>query len=312
MKRFGWILVILLSLLVFIGCSAGAVNNEGVIEVIVSRDFGKEELSSKRIDVAEGQTVLDILEENFEIETAYGGSFVNGIDGLKSGFTNQKKREKIDWFYYVNGILTQVGAGDYEIRTGDVVIWDYHYWDNANYLSSMIGAYPNNFVNGYDGNVLNVNILCIEGYEQEGEKLQAYLTNHGVGNVESSNVDEEVLQDDGINTIVIGPWDELLKYEYISELYENREKAGLFFEIDESIAALDHDGNRIETFDKGAVIASALKGYGVMSTIWLITGNDEACIKEGVHLLYENPEKIKGLFSVIKAENEWIHLPMNE
>ncbi|MCG8485038.1 MAG: DUF4430 domain-containing protein, partial [Clostridia bacterium] len=78
-------IIFLILLLVFtVGCSQSQEDTSGNIGMIVSKDFGKELISNISIDFSDGQTVLDILEENYEIETAYGGGFVNGIDGLKS------------------------------------------------------------------------------------------------------------------------------------------------------------------------------------------------------------------------------------
>lgn len=313
MKKITWILIILLSLVAFIGCDENnVINQDGSIEILVSKDFGQDRLSNKQINFEEGQTVLDVLNEHHEIETAYGGGFINSIDGLKSGFTNQKNREKIDWFYYVNGILAQVGAGDYEVRTGDSVIWDYHNWDDSTYLSSIIGAYPKNFVQGYNGNKLNMNILYTKGYEKEGKKLQKYLDNHGGEDIQVLAISEEALKDNTLNTIVIGPWDKLSQYDYIHQLYKNREKTGIFFEIDQQVTALNYSRKQTKTFEKGAAITSVLKDYGDMSTIWLITGNDETFIRKGVECLYENPEKIEGWFSALITENDWMTLPMSE
>lgn len=311
MKKIALIWITLFCLLFTYGCNE-SIGNNGMVEIITSKNFGAEILSNKSLEIADRTTVLDVMEEDYEIETAYGGDFVNGIDGLESGFTNQKDRKKVDWFYYINGILAQVGSGDYELTEGDLVIWDYHYWDQPAYLNSIIGAYPMNFINGYSGNILSTSIFYTDGYDAQGNKLKAFLRDEGVSNISVSTVNEELLQNNEGNTIVIGLWDELLKTELIQDLYKNKKKIGLFFEINESIEALDYKGNVVRRYDKGAVITSVLKDYSVMSTTWIVTGNDEHSIKDAVRMLYESPESIKGMFSVMIAEDELIALPSQQ
>ena len=55
------------------------------------------------------------------------GSFVDGINGLISKGTGLTG-ERLDWFYFVNGIFSDVGALDYFPEPGDVVWWDYRPW----------------------------------------------------------------------------------------------------------------------------------------------------------------------------------------
>ena len=51
---------------------------------------------------------MRLLQRDFEVETRYGGNFVQEIDGLAGG---REGGRRVDWFYYVNGIESGVGAG---------------------------------------------------------------------------------------------------------------------------------------------------------------------------------------------------------
>lgn len=308
MKKILLIFIAVLSLINLAGCQGNLENSSEQAEIIVSKDFGKEVLSERLVDTQEGATLLDIMEENFLVETAYGGSFVNSIDGLESGFTGKKNHEKLDWFFYVNGILAQIGSGDYDLAPEDLIVWDYHDWDKGPYLSSIIGAYPNNFTKGY-GTPLELKIMYSKGYENEGKSLKEYLSKEGITDVEVSEISDELLREGQSNIIVIGLWEDISKSEQLKNVYEHRQKAGLFFEIGDDIKVLNQNGEIAASYEQGAVMASVLNGYDVMSTIWLITGNEEKDIKKCASILYENPDAIRGMFSVFVSDNQLTKLP---
>ncbi|NLK72020.1 MAG: DUF4430 domain-containing protein [Clostridiales bacterium] len=309
MKRLKWIIVALMLLISMTACNGEDNTGKKDVEIIISKDFGNEILSINKHE-SKGDTVLDVMQANYEVETAYGGSFINGIDGIVSGFTGKKNREKVDWFYYVNGILAQIGSGDFEIRAGDVVIWDYHDWNYGTFFSSIIGAYPINFKSNPQGEELESAILYLPGFKNSGERLQSYLKEIGIQKVNALPMDEDILADEALNSVVIGVWDEIMQFEYIKNVYKNKEKTGLYFEFDDKLKILDHNGNVADTYERGAVMASVLKDYGAMSALWLVTGNNEEDIEKSIDILCEDAEEIKGAFSVIVTGDEIINLPI--
>lgn len=66
----------------------------------------------------EGKNALELLKSAHTTETTTSsfGEYVNSIDGKKPE-SNQF------WAFYVNGELAQVGAGDYQTKSGDVIVW---------------------------------------------------------------------------------------------------------------------------------------------------------------------------------------------
>ncbi|AOT69933.1 DUF4430 domain-containing protein [Geosporobacter ferrireducens] len=297
------ILVILLG-----GCSQPENQETGTVEIIITRDFGKEKLHSKTVNLDKDTTVMDVMEKYFDIETAYGGGFVNGINGLKSGFTDKKNRQKMDWFYYVNGLLAQIGANDYDLLPGDIVIWDYHDWSSDAFMSSIIGAYPNNFVNGFAGNILQTEIQYALEYEEQAKKIDVFLKEQGAHTQIMAGI-EAHLEDENKHTIVIGPWEQMIKNDFIKDIYQNKSKAGLYFEIDRKIKALSFTGESAGEYEKAAVIVSVPKHYGSTASLWMITGNDENCIQKAAKILYENPESINGMYSLIVTEENLVSIP---
>ena len=48
----------------------------------MTRDYGAEELERARRAINESDTVLRVLDRSADVETRYGGGFVQSIDGL--------------------------------------------------------------------------------------------------------------------------------------------------------------------------------------------------------------------------------------
>ena len=53
-----------------------------------------------------------------DVKVRYGGRFVQSIDGLEGGGAGGS----VDWFYFVNGFESDVGAAEYSLSPGDVVL----------------------------------------------------------------------------------------------------------------------------------------------------------------------------------------------
>lgn len=96
--------------------------------------------------VPAGLTALQALDRKADVETSYGGRFVEAINGLES-------RPQHDWFYYVNGIALSRGAGEYRLHDGDVEWWDYTAWRRPNEFPAVVGSFPEPFLHGLDGDV---------------------------------------------------------------------------------------------------------------------------------------------------------------
>ncbi len=66
------------------GCGFGpGESSEGEATLTVTRDYGAEELiEATREDPPESETVMRVLDSEAEIETRYGGGFVQSIEGI--------------------------------------------------------------------------------------------------------------------------------------------------------------------------------------------------------------------------------------
>jgi hypothetical protein len=130
--------------LLLVGCGSGSAGGEqaGAASIWITRDRGKVVLYEGRVDA--GQTVLQALRSRADVDTGYGGRFVQGIDGIEGSLSHGR-----DWLYFLNGVAADRGAAEVRLRRGDVAWWDYRSWVGADEVQVVVGAFPEPLVNGY-------------------------------------------------------------------------------------------------------------------------------------------------------------------
>jgi Domain of unknown function (DUF4430) len=122
----------------------GAGEEEGTARLWVTRDRGATVLLDA--EVPAGQTLMRALASEVEIETRYGGRYLQSLDGLEGSLERQR-----DWFWFVNGYEGDRSAAEYRLRDGDVGWWDYRGWEREGEARVVVGAFPEPFVHGYAG-----------------------------------------------------------------------------------------------------------------------------------------------------------------
>ena len=125
------------------GCGEEAAG-EGSAQLWITRDRGAEVVLSTTVPA--GISALEALRRKAEVETRYGGRFVQSIEGIEGDIAGQH-----DWFYFVNGYEADISAADYELHEGDVLWWDHRSWEGAIRQPVVVGAFPEPFLHGWDG-----------------------------------------------------------------------------------------------------------------------------------------------------------------
>jgi hypothetical protein len=137
------LLPLLLTAAALAGCGGG--DDGGKASLWVTRDRGAEVLLVR--EVPAGLTALQALDREADIETRYGGRFVQAINGIEGSFESGR-----DWFYFVNGYEADRGAGEYRLRDGDVEWWDFRSWrGGGERVPVVVGAFPEPFLHGFAG-----------------------------------------------------------------------------------------------------------------------------------------------------------------
>ncbi|KPB03170.1 DUF4430 domain-containing protein [Bacillus sp. CHD6a] len=81
---------------------------------------GDEVISEETVEFEEGESLMDVMDRNFDLTTGYGGDFIVGIDGLGS-----EEESDFYWNISVNGESLMVGASDYVLEENDEVHFNY-------------------------------------------------------------------------------------------------------------------------------------------------------------------------------------------
>lgn len=99
--------------------------------MIVSENHGQTVLSRKTLVIHQGENLMQYMQQNYTIQTAYGSGFIIAINGIHSQWTGVpvSERKPVDWFLYINQQQAPVGAASIIPRPGDVDDWDYHSWN---------------------------------------------------------------------------------------------------------------------------------------------------------------------------------------
>lgn len=94
------------------------------VTVEITKDNGKEKVTEKKINIPKDATIMDVMQDNFKIETQYDGAFISSIEGVAGS-----EQEKTSWFFSVNGEEAMKGAKDITLKPGDVVEFDLHKYE---------------------------------------------------------------------------------------------------------------------------------------------------------------------------------------
>jgi hypothetical protein len=156
------------------GCGEEAAG-EGSARLWVTRDRGAEVVLSTTVPA--GISALEALRRKADVETRYGGRFVQAIDGIEGDIGKQR-----DWFYFVNGYWADLSAADYELHDGDVLWWDHRSWKGEMRRPVVVGAFPEPFLHGWDGEKRPAVVLGPAGEVSEGlADLVGGVVNHTGG-----------------------------------------------------------------------------------------------------------------------------------
>lgn len=280
------------------------------IQLWVTKDYGQDIVFSKAVPFKQGESIIDIIQRHVQVETAYGGSFVNGINGIISGYTEHKLwgKKKMDWFYYVNGVTGNIGSATYQPGQGDVIWWDYHEWGSSLFIPAIVGAYPEPFIHGYQRKTAGVKIITATGKEEWGQQVKSALRKQGVQNITLHSLSDDLIDHRTQPTIVVGCWDELSAN--LEKLNARAPKSGIFARFaDEGLLILNEKGKTVAALpDSAGLVASTANGMGDSAPLWLVLGTDDAGLKQAIALL-ENDTSLNYFYGVVVNKDNTYSLP---
>ncbi|HVL87062.1 MAG TPA: DUF4430 domain-containing protein [Candidatus Thermoplasmatota archaeon] len=284
---------------VLAGCLGSSADAPMSVTVVVTRDFGQTLLLEREIAIFGGASVIEALQAVATVERSYGGGFVQAIDGVGSGFG---RGERLDWFYYVNGLHANVGAAVLELRDGDAVQWDYHSWEYSLIFPAFTGAFPRPFVQGPVR--LPVEIGHAAGLAEQAAALADALRQAGTrarARPLAELAADPVARSGDAHLILLGSFADPL----ISELGAPHASLGLFARAHEAGVELLDARGRPHRVTAGAVVQTTQNpwadgGVGAMrAAVLLIVGPDPDAVRAAATVLSDAPERLRHRHSVV-------------
>ncbi len=290
----GMAAVLLASLLVA-GCGLGPGKDTGEASLLVTRDYGSEVLIDKPdLPVNESSNAMRILDENGDLDTRYGGEFVQSVNGLSG---DQDGGRSYDWFFAVNGIVAERGSAQFQVTGGDQVWWDYRDWTDAMEVGAVVGQYPAPFSTGYDNRHWGVEVDCLGG-----ETACAMVRNQLEG-------DGVTLKDTGENMkLTVGTWDHLKETPEGRRLEKGPQSSGVFAEFGvKSLLGLDVEAKVRHLYTGDAGLLAAMR-KGDDPPVWLVTGLTDKGVQMAAAAL--NPKDLERRYAAVVSDGRVSSLPV--
>jgi hypothetical protein len=285
------------------GCGLGPGDeSEGEATLTVTRDYGSEPmLEATRTDPPETETVMRMLDREAEIETRYGGGFVEAIDGVEGSFEGGRS---FDWFFYVNGVESEIGAAETTVRGGDRIWWDHRDWTEAMRVAAVVGSWPEPFLQATAGSErVAVRVVCA-GDEPPCEAAQDALGDAGVSSVVTRFGKNEP---DSALRLVVGEWGDIRSDGAVSLIGRGPEASGVFARFENrGFTLLDQRGAEAGVGD--GLLAATRNGEGPPT--WVATGTDGSAVLDAVSLL--DGDAISDRYAVATSDGDVVPLPVLE
>jgi hypothetical protein len=299
-------LALLICLAAVSGCGFGpGKSSPATGSMTVTRDFGEESLGRHRIkSVSDSETVMRRLQRDFEVETRYGGNFVQEIDGVAGGRDGGKR---VDWFYYVNGIEAGNGAGERKLRPGDRIWWDHHDWTATMRIPAVVGSFPEPFVSGSGGRRLPVRLVCLKA-EDACDEVETRLQDAGIEDIGRSVLEQSAGRE--VLRVLVGPWSEVRKDTAARKLESGPQESGVYARPDKSgrrIDLLTTSGRDARVLGPGGGLLAATRIEAQQPT-WVVTGVDATGVAAAAAALTE--DELRDHFAIAVEEGRAVPLPL--
>lgn len=290
--------IALLAALAAAGCGLGPGADVGSVRLTVTREYGAVPVLERSVGAKESDTVMRLLEGEADVATRYGGGYVQSIDGVAEG---ERGGDPYDWFFYVDGVESPVGAAEVDVHGGERIWWDYRDWAATNHVPAVVGSWPAPFAQGVEGKRNPVVVECKGGGEACGT-VRSALESEGVKLASGSPK--------GAIRVLVGTWDQLRSDPAAHLIEEGPAESGVFADFKgRELVALDQDGGEAEFLGPDAGLVAATSRYGG-PPVWLVTGGTEDAVRAAAGAL--DAQHLRDHYAVAIAGGKAIPLPLGQ
>jgi len=278
------------------GCGLGpGSSSEGTAAVTVTRDYGATPMIEGSVeDPAETETVMRLLDREAEIETRYGGGFVQSIEGVSGSV---EAGRNFDWFFYVNGIESPIGSADRKVEGGDRIWWDHRDWTDAMRVPAVVGSWPEPFAQASAGADRVPVVLECSGSRLPCATARERFSDEGIEISEPGPDDGEALR------VLVGTWPRLHDDPAAALLDDGPEASGVFARFERTgpateLVALNVRSRPVERLGAGAGLIAAVRD-GERPPTWIVSGVDNDGVAAAADAISESV--LRDRFAVIVA-----------
>jgi hypothetical protein len=281
------------------GCGLGPGPSVGDAQLTVTRGYGsKQLLESRERDAPESETAMRLLDRSADISTRYGGGFVQSIQGIEG---RSRGGRRYDWFFYVNGVESPIGAADYSLHGGDRVWWDYRDWTAAMRVPAVVGSYPEPFRHGYEGTRHPVRVLCLANGPACGlTRARLRVAGGDAGRRSGDPI-----------RVLVGPWGRLRRDAAAALVEKGPAESGVFADFVRSGGSW-----LLEPLDIAGKPAGAPRAAGLVAATrdgdepptWLVTGSGAHDTRAAAQLL--DAAELRDRYAVAVRSGHPLPLPV--
>lgn len=291
--------VLLMAITVLAGCGLGPGEETGTARLLVTRDYGaRTVVDQPKITLNESSTAMRMLDDETDLETSYGGGFVQAVNGIAGGGAEGRS---FDWFYSVNGVVAERGSAEFPVGPGDTVWWDYRDWTDAMEVGAVVGAYPAPLSAGYDDRGWPVRVECPQEtracamvrtqLEEDGVKLH-------------SGTDGKAIR------VLVADSKTLSRLAEGRRLNAGPATSGIFARFERSdLIGLDVRASAARNFGPEAGLVAAMR-RGDQPPVWLVAGGSEAGVEAAAAAL--NPEDLARRYAAVVSADRVGSLPLEK
>ena len=293
-------IALLLAALAAAGCGFGPGAELGDVELTVTREYGSVPVLQSTVAVSESDTVMRVLEGEADISTRYGGGYVRAIEGVEEA---ERGGDPYDWFFYVDGVESPIGAADYPLRGSERIWWDYRDWGATNHVPAVVGSWPAPFVAGYGGKSHPVAVEC-EGGGTACAATREALEGAGVALAGGSPANAIRL--------LVGIWARLRADPAAALVEAGPAASGVFADFERgrggyALVGLDQGGRPSRRLGPAAGLVAATRRYDE-PPVWLVTGGTPGAVRAAAGLL--DPARLRDHYAVATADGKETPLPV--
>ena len=293
--------------------TASPPGSDASVSIIVTRGFSEPAILEKTVAIDEATTALDALQMIASVETEHGGGFVSSIESISPKYEGDEAATKA-WFFYINGIASSTGAADYILQDGDCEQWDYHDWGFRQFITAIIGGFPEPFVHGSGGEVYPTVVTYQDGWQESAQEIADSLGGRGVQDVTCRGFDElSAAARESSNLVLVATSD----FEPVRELNESWDRLGFYAHFqDEALVVFDSVGEPAGEYGEDSGLIQATQsiwnpaGIGAgENVVWVVSGLGESGVKAAVDTLVSHPDAFSYACAVVVTQGEILRVP---